>query len=564
MNLKKGCVLALGLTMALSGCASSSNSNEQTLTVGISTELNGVFSPLYYQTTYDGYVIDMIYQKMMRYDENSNLKRELIREDPIVSEDGKTITFKLKKGVKFSDGSKLTSSDVKYTFTLMADPSYDGRFTSSVDYLEGYSDYHDGDATDFSGIETPDDYTVVFHLDKPRVDALSILATTGICSDSQYKYKKGHTKKIELDSSNPIGSGPYQLNNYAKSEATSLTRNPYYKAKKGQYQIDNVVIKMTESSSEISELEKGDIDYIPYVQESDKINTASKNSDLTMNSYPSNSLQYMFFNCKSGPTADQSVRQALTYALDCQAFVDSYFDMKDSKGDAADLKMGYVPATFGNPISASLGDVVRGETIVDGMTYYSYDIEKAKQLLDDAGWTVGDSGYREKDGQILTIKFLACKNKDALDTLIPMMKKSWGDELNVDLKTNEMEFNTVIDTIYDDSAIDTWSASFYGYGFTDVENTSLYGLFHSEGSESDAKISDEQLDVLMDEGLYTSDQQASKGFYLQALIRQNEICGYVPIYGLTYVNLYNKKVKNMSTGSIRSWANALDTSYIKG
>ena len=399
------------------------------MTVGISTELNGVFSPLYYQTTYDGYVIDMIYQKMMRYDENSNLKRELIREDPIVSEDGKTITFKLKKGVKFSDGSKLTSSDVKYTFTLMADPSYDGRFTSSVDYLEGYNDYHDGDATDFSGIETPDDYTVVFHLDKSRVDALSILATTGICSDSQYKYKKGHTKKIEQDSSNPIGSGPYQLNNYAKSEATSLTRNPYYKAKKGQYQIDNVVIKMTESSSEIS--------------------------DLTMNSYPSNSLQYMFFNCKSGPTADESVRQALTYALDRQAFVDSYFDMKDAKGDAADLKMGYVPATFGNPISASLGDVVRGETIVDGMTYYSYDIEKAKQLLDDAGWTVGDSGYREKDGQILTIKFLACKNKDALDTLIPMMKKSWGDELNVDLKTNEMEFNTVIDTIYDDSAIDT-------------------------------------------------------------------------------------------------------------
>lgn len=564
MNLKKTCAVALGLSMALSGCASSSSSDEQTLTVGINTELNGVFSPLYYQTTYDGYVIDMIYQKMMRYDENSNLQKELIKEDPVVSEDGKTITFKLKKGIKFSDGSKLTSSDVKYTFTLMADPSYDGRFTSSVDYLEGYSEYHDGDATDFSGIETPDDYTVIFHLAKPRVDALSILATTGICSDSQYNYKKGHTKKIEQDSSNPIGSGPYQLNSYAKSEATSLTRNPYYKAKDGQYQIDNVIIKITESSSEISELEKGDIDYIPYVQESAKICTASKDDDLTFNSYPSNSIQYMFFNCKSGPTADQAVRQALTYALDRQGFVDSYFDMTDAKGDVKDLKMGYVPATFGNPISASLGDVVRGETQVDGMTYYSYDIEKAKQLLDDAGWVVGDSGYREKDGQVLTIKFLACKNKDALDTLIPMMKKAWGDELKVDLKTSEMEFNTVIDTIYDDSAIDSWSASFYGYGFTDVENTSLYGLFHSQGSESDAKISDEQMDTLMDQALYTGDQEASKQTYLQALILQNDICGYVPIYGLTYVNLYNKKVKGLNTSSTRTWANALDTAYIEG
>ena len=163
MNKRKVC--ALGMAFVLAGCSAggSGSGKEQTLTVGLFTEMNGDFSPMYYQTVNDHNVVNLVYQGLLAYDKDANLVPELAEDLPTISDDGTTMTFKLKKGVKFSDGSKFTSKDVKATFSVMADPSYTGRFSSNVDFLNGYSEYHDGDAKDVSGIETPDDYTGWVH-----------------------------------------------------------------------------------------------------------------------------------------------------------------------------------------------------------------------------------------------------------------------------------------------------------------------------------------------------------------------------------------------------------------
>lgn len=151
--LKKAGAVCMAAAM-MTGCASgSSGANGKTLTVGLNTGFNGIFSPLYYQTVYDDYVIEMVYQSMLSYDRDNQLQPELATEQPTISEDGSTLTFKLKKGVKFSDGSKLDADDVVLTFTAMADPSYTGRFSTYVDYLEGYKEYHEGDAETLSGVE---------------------------------------------------------------------------------------------------------------------------------------------------------------------------------------------------------------------------------------------------------------------------------------------------------------------------------------------------------------------------------------------------------------------------
>ena len=155
--LKKAGAVCMAAAM-MTGCASgSSGANGKTLTVGLNTGFNGIFSPLYYQTVYDDYVIEMVYQSMLSYDRDNQLQPELATEQPTISEDGSTLTFKLKKGVKFSDGSKLDADDVVLTFTAMADPSYTGRFSTYVDYLEGYKEYHEGDAETLSGVEKIDD-----------------------------------------------------------------------------------------------------------------------------------------------------------------------------------------------------------------------------------------------------------------------------------------------------------------------------------------------------------------------------------------------------------------------
>lgn len=384
--LKKAGAVCMAAAM-MTGCASgSSGTNGKTLTVGLNTGFNGIFSPLYYQTVYDDYVIKMVYQSMLSYDRDNQLQPELATEQPTISEDGSTLTFKLKKGVKFSDGSKLDADDVVLTFTAMADPSYTGRFSTYVDYLEGYKEYHEGDAKTLSGVEKIDDYTVAFHLATPRIDAISQVGTFPIISNSQFKkYKKGDTKMFEDKASEPIGTGPYVLKNFQKDSAATFVKNDKFKAEDGEYQIDNVVMKICDTSTELQELQKGTVDLLPQADNADKVGTASLDKNLTYNNYASSSMQYFIYNCEAGATADPAVRQALTYAIDRQSFVDSYYSFSKGSKDVKKTEPGFVPVLMANPISSQLGDIVTGKEKDDNMTYYDYDIEKAKQILDDAG-----------------------------------------------------------------------------------------------------------------------------------------------------------------------------------
>ena len=436
--------LAAMMAASLVGCSSSSGDNSNNvLTVGINAQMNGVFSPLYYESAYDAYAINLIYQSMLQYDENEELQPVLAKELPTISDDGKTVTFKLNKGIKFSDGSKLTSSDVKYSFTVLADPSYTGRFSSDVENIEGYKEYHDGDATELSGIETPDDYTVVFHMTQPRIDAVTTFGTRAICSDTQYKYKKGHISKIEKDTSNPIGSGAYKLNKYSKATGASFVRNENFKAKKGEYSIDKVIIKVCSTSTELNE----------------------------------------------------------------------------------------------------------------------FNEDKANQILDEAGWEMADDGYRYKDGQKLSIRFMIAEGSSSLETLIPMIEKTYKD-IGVDLKQTILEFNSLLSKTSDDSALGEWEMSCLAMSFTGVANTDLNSMLKTGDVNNYARLSNSELDSLLDEAMYTTDEEKSTELYKQVVIKENDLLPYLALYGNQNFNLYNKRVKNMKTGPIHNWSQAMDTATL--
>lgn len=246
----------------------------------------------------------------------------------------------------------------------------------------------------------------------------------------------------------------------------------------------------------------------------------------------------------------------MAYGFDREAYIASYYKLDDK-----DAKLAYVPGLFGNPVSGGNGAYVRGEEKVDGATYYDYDVEKAKQILDDAGWTVGSDGIREKDGQKLSIKFLATKEKDAMDTMIPMLQKQWG-ELGVDFKANTMEFNTVISTVGDDSAVGDWDVSYLGYSFTSPEDAGVDYLIQSQGVNNFARLKDDELDSYLAAGAYTADKDASAAAYLKAYVRQAELCAYLPTDGVQTYCLRDKKVKGLNTSSTFIWSQSMATAYI--
>ena len=545
-------LLVCGLALLMCGCSAKATGNDQVLTVGLSSEMNGTFSPMYYQTTNDSYVVDLVYQGLLKYNKKGKLVADLAKSLPEISEDGKTMTFKLKKGIKFSDGSKFTSKDVQTTFTVMADPSYTGRFANNVDFLDGYSEYHDADASSFTGIETPDNYTVVFHLDKPRIDAVSTLGTQKICSAEYLNYKKGKTENIEKKNSKPIGTGAYVLKKFEKTSGASLVSNPNFKAKKGQYQISKIMIKKTDTSTEVKELENGTVNYIPDVIEANKIKSVQKNKSLSVDSYPSDRESFIIFNSYAGACSDVAVRKAIGYGFNAQEYIDNYYQIDG---------MAYKPGTFGNPVSLNNGKMIRNEEKVDGVAYYDYDVEKANQILDEAGYTLADDGYRYKDGEKLTVRFLANKDKDSLDSLIPVLQKCLN-AIGIDFKANTVEFNTVISTVQDDAQTDSWDATYLGFSYGSPDDTGINFILRTGATNNFGRLSDEQLDAYLDAGMYTSDNEVSKENYHNALVRQSELCGYLPVDSTKTYCLRNKNIKGMHTTSIYNWAQSIATAYV--
>ena len=564
MNVKKVGALSLSLLLGLSGCASSTSeeSNEKTLTVGTSQEMSGVFSPLYYLSGFDGDVINLIYQGMLKYDANSELQPELAKEMPTVSDDGKTVTFKLKKGIKFSDGTKFTSSDVKYTFTVLSDPSYTGYLSTVPSNIEGYEDYYSGKAKEVSGIETPDDYTVVFHLSSPMIDAVSTLGTQPICSDEQFNYEKGHTKKIEKKSGEPIGTGAYKLKSFDKSKGATFVKNDQFKFKKGEYDVDRIIIKKTDSSTELSELKKGNLDLLPANIEQSKIGQASLDKNLRVSSYKTAGEGFLGFNCANGSTSDQAVRQALAYSIDRETFVDNFFKYEKASDKIKNDLIGYVPEVYWNPVSNLVGSYVTGDETLDGLTLYRYDLDKANQILDDAGWVKGSDGIREKDGKKLEVKFLVSVDVPALETLIPMFKKAWS-EIGIDLKQSSVDYNTVLSTISDDSQEDQWNIYFVSSSYSGVIDTDSNTTLATKNPYNFSRIQDDELDNDLKMGLNTSDEQVSKEYYSKAMIRENELVPYFPLYGTKAFNLYNKRVSGLTTGPVCIWSQAMKDVKLK-
>lgn len=274
-------------------------------------------------------------------------------------------------------------------------------------------------------------------------------------------------------------------------------------------------------------------------------------------------MQYFIYNCEAGATADPAVRQALTYAIDRQSFVDSYYSFSKGSKDVKKTQPGFVPVLMANPISSQLGDIVTGKEKDDNMTYYDYDIEKAKQILDDAGWTVGSDGKREKDGQKLTVRMVSTKGKDQLDTMLPMLEKAWGEELGVDFKTNLSEFNTMVATVQGDDTVNDWEVSYMGWQFGSGDDTGINLLCQTGQTDNTSRLSDPDLDALLDTALHTTDQAASTAAYKEAYEKISELCPYVAINGLSYYDLYNKKIKNLDTAALYDFVKALDKATIE-
>lgn len=340
-------MLVTSLTIALCGCAGdkqsgSSSSDESKITIGIPQDLEDSLDPHKAVAAGTKEVLFNIYEGLVKPDSNGNFI-PAIASDYTISEDGKTYTFTLRDGVKFHDGSLVTAEDVKYSIDRCADTTEGEPLVAAFSIIDS--------------VNIVDDKTVEIQLTDANTDFLAYL-TSAIIPKSN----------VNPDT-NPIGTGPYKYVSRSPQENFVVERFDEYWGTPAN--IKDVTFKIcSNADSMVMELEGGSVDMIARVTtaQAEQLSDNFEVLEGTMNL-----VQALYLNNDYEPFQDVRVRQALCYAIDPQEIMDIVSD-----GKGTEIGSSMFPS-FGKYYSEDLNDT------------YNQDVDKAKELLADAGYPDGFS-----------------------------------------------------------------------------------------------------------------------------------------------------------------------------
>ncbi|QLB21158.1 peptide transporter [Vespertiliibacter pulmonis] len=288
-----------------------------------------------------------------------------------ISEDGKTYTFYLRKGVKFQSNKEFkptrdfNADDVVFSFERQRDQNHPYHKVSGGNY-----EYFIGmDMQNIiANVEKVDDYTVKINLNVPNAPFLANLAMdfASILS-AEYADKMLKAGTPEKVDNLPIGTGPFEFVSYQKDSAVRFKAFADYW--RGKSKIDRLVFSITpDASVRYAKLKKGECHAMPYPNPAD-IEKLKNDSDITLLTRPGLNIGYLNFNVQKAPFDNVKVRQALSYAVNKDAIIDAVYQGAGQKAK--------------NPIPPTMW------SYNDDIKDYDYDPEKAKALLKEAGFENG-------------------------------------------------------------------------------------------------------------------------------------------------------------------------------
>ncbi|MEN8651876.1 ABC transporter substrate-binding protein [Streptomyces sp. 21So2-11] len=349
--------LATALSLGAAACSNpgsgaAGNGTKDSAVVGIAYEPDSL-SPLL------GYGKDgnsKIFDGLLTFDDEMQLGPALAAELPKVADDGRTYTYTLRQGVKFSDGKPFTSKDVVFTYRTILDKKTNNASKTELDAIKD--------------VKAAGDHTVVFTLKYPYAP----FAERTVLPIAPEHIAGKQDVNTGAFTTRPVGTGPYVLTNWSKGEKLSLKSNPGYWG--GEPKVKKFTMAIIKDDDvRATRLRTGDLDgaILPpnlaktFKDEAGRKSYAAKSFDYRTVTLPTH-------NKVAGDTA---VRRALDVAVDRQAMVDQILEGAG--------KPAYGPVPTDSPWFA------KG-------TERKHDLNAAKKILDEAGWKPGKDGIRVKDG----------------------------------------------------------------------------------------------------------------------------------------------------------------------
>lgn len=403
-------LLLAGALMASCGGAKEGNEGgedntkiaQRPLTVAMATEIDSL-DPFNATAGDTKTVMDQIFDGLLDVDEDGNLVADLA-ESYEISEDGLTYTFKLKEGVKFHDGSDFSADDVYYTYDKLSGLSSGEPMSSKFSVIKEME------------VVSPTEITMT-------LDAVN---NSFIYLQNQPIVKKDY----EDNQTKPVGTGPYKFVSYTPGEGMVMERFDDYHRKDHIAKIKQVnVVRIADNQALVMALNNGEVDLASKLT-ADELTQVSESTDSY--SHPQNLVQLLGLNNKVKPFDDIRVRQAIAHAIDKDELIEAV-----SGGKASKIYSSFSPA---------LKDYYN-----DLEEMYPTDVEKAKELLAEAGYPDGISFK-------MTVPSDYKFHMDTAELIQAQLKKA-----GINATIDPIEFSTWLDRVYKDKDYETTIAGFIGY-----------------------------------------------------------------------------------------------------
>jgi peptide/nickel transport system substrate-binding protein len=436
-------------------------------------------------------VAGLVFNGLVKYDTDLSIIGDLA-ESWDISKDGLTITFHLRKGVRWTDGKEFTADDVMFGFNTIINKKTPTAY--SEDFLQ------------VKKAEAPDKYTFIVTYGKPFAPALASWGNLVVLPKHLLEGKDLTKSEFGRD---PVGMGPYKLTSWVPGQELILDSNHDYF--EGRPYIDRFVYRVIpDRATMFLELQTGGVDMMDL--------TPIQYTKQTENEYFRNNFQkfrfpqfvytYMGFNLKHPFFQDRRVRRAIAYAIDKSEIIDVVLFGLGSPATGP-----YVPNTWPyNP----------------NVTKYPYNPEKARELLAEAGWRPGKDGILEKDGRPFRFTILTnMGNTLRMNTATIIQWKLARIGIKVDIKV--LEWSTFVNEFIDkrrfEAVILGWQIS------PDPDQYDIWDSKKTKEKEFNfVSYSNPEVDDLLEKGRRTFDIAERKKAYFRIQEILAEDLPYIFLY----------------------------------
>ena len=446
--------VALLVVFTISAVAGASNN---TLVIGSGAEAVGMDPRL--ETDVPSYErINLVMEPLVKFAVNMELVPALATEWT-VSDDTKTLWFKLREGVNFHDGVPFTAEDVKYTFEWVLEPS------NGAPNMGLYADIKE--------IEIVNDHELIFRLGQANAFLMNNIARMPIVPAHEGDRADFRQK--------PLGTGPYQFVSWTRDDRMIMTENAEYWG--GRPNIPNVTFRpIPEAATRLLAFEAGEIDIYQGGVVPQEINRLEADPKYVVQRTPGTGYNYLGFNTKVGALSDVRVRQAVSYII-------------HREGIVANVLNGIGTPGIG-PVSMSL------PWFNEEVQRYEYSPEKAKELLAEAGYQPGQ----------INLRLYTNENPDRMRIAEILQFEAQRAGINVEVIIEE--WGAYLARIQETDDFDIFILGWSGQLDPD---RAMIRQFHTNGSNNYGKYSNERVDYLLDLGrTVPGESQESIDIYREA------------------------------------------------